>query len=95
MNDKEIKLFYEMCSLYEQVGELTIDEDSTLQVIIKLGDNFQFDSIEILYNEDMKFKTGKDLFKYYFDLSFFKLNQLANEFGYEKVKDINEKLKNK
>ena len=85
MNDIETKLFYKMACMYEQVGELTIDNDAALTTIIKLGEKNNWKAINTLFNEYNEFYSGEDLFTYYFDITLHRLNLLADEFEFQRI----------
>lgn len=84
MNEKEVKLFYDMTCLYEFVGELDFGDDEAIEQIQELFGNDEFNAINILYNKE-GYETANEAFTECFGMGVETLNRLADECGYSKV----------
>lgn len=84
MNKKQIDIFYDMACLYEYVGELKIGEQDIIEDIQKLYGCDEFNAIDVLYNEEC-YDNADDAFDALFGIDIERLNELADECGYQHV----------
>jgi len=88
MELRELKKFYDMVLLYDQVGDGYIHEQEDIDRIIKLGDNRHFEAINDVYNEDYEASTADELMLEHFGHDTESLNKLADEYGYTRVNEV-------
>ena len=85
MRTKELKIFYDICCLYDQVRDLTNEDQELINSVIKLGDRQEWKAIDVLYNEDDFCEDAEELSIEYFCKSIYDMNQLADKFGFQRI----------
>ncbi len=83
---REIKRFADAAALFEQVGETSADDDETIAVITTLAEHGEWSAIDVLYINGGKNVVAEFMLESTFNITIDKLNELADEFGYERVK---------
>ncbi|NOR58055.1 MAG: hypothetical protein GQ474_05980 [Sulfurimonas sp.] len=85
MQEREIALFCNMVALYDQVGEVKVWETEKIEVIETLSNNAEWTAINALFSTDDEHDNAEGMFCEHFGLSLEKLNELADEFGYQRM----------
>ena len=73
--------------LYEQIGELTIDDMDKVEIIRNLADEDEWSAIGVLYGTHTEMQSVHDMLLSMFGVGIEELNELAEEFGFSKVEN--------
>jgi len=86
MTTYQVIRFTDMVNLLDQVGDLTLMDEDNIEQINTLAYDEQFEAIESLYNDE-DYDTAEDLLEEVFGVDLTTLNNLADDFGFMRIKD--------
>ena len=73
-----------MACLFDEVGELTLDDRNDIEQIMRLADDEEWSAIDSLFNGGEN-ELADAAFLLHFGTGIYELDQLADEFGYARV----------